>query len=769
MDENSLYAVFEMVASPQLVLDREGVVCAATQDYLRIVHAGREAVVGRPAASLPPYACSESARHELANALDVSVRSAVRHSISLLGTEPTPFGARFVQGSLTPVTDKDGNVTHVLHAFELESAEAGQTLSDRERRLRKMIENSFETIALVNNRGKFTFASGIERVLGYTEAEWLALPALETTHPEDAPRFGATINQVFSKAGASFLTRVRVKHKDGDYRHLEATAVNKLDDPDIASILITFRDVSEQVMMQEDVRKSEERLRIALSAARGLCWDLDLVQDLHTYSQDYAEYYGLPAGAYHGHDSMAAVHPEDRQRVLDASSLARGEVGVFSAEFRGLPRADGTVRWYASHGQVYRDPDGRPVRMLGMTWDISERRWLQEEQRRLEERLQQGQKLESLGVLAGGIAHDFNNLLMAVLGNASLLETLYAPGPEAQRCLDQIEEATRRASDLCRQLLAYAGKGQFVLASVDLNELIAGTTHLLQVSISKKIELRFDLAPSLPRIRADLTQLRQVLMNLVINAADAIGDRSGVIAVHTGVVRADRAYLEQALLTAELAPGEFVYVDISDTGAGMSEDTLSHIFEPFFTTKFSGRGLGLAAVLGIVRGHHGALRVHSVLGEGSSFRLLLPVTSVPRITQPDSEQQHEPFVGTGAVLLVDDEDTVRAVGSRMLESLGFSVLTACDGREALAVYEQHEPELACIVMDMTMPHLSGAEAIVELRRRRPDLRVLLISGYNQQEALERAAREGPTVFLQKPFTLQELESALRDLLALPLG
>jgi len=269
----------------------------------------------------------------------------------------------------------------------------------------------------------------------------------------------------------------------------------------------------------------------------------------------------------------------------------------------------------------------------------------------------------------------------------------------------------------------------------------------------------------LPRIKADATQLRQVLMNLVINASDAIGDRSGVISVQTGIVKAERAYLEQALLAAELAPGDYVYAEISDTGSGMSEETLSHIFEPFFTTKFSGRGLGLAAVLGIVRGHLGALRVQSALGEGSRFRLLLPVPSVRLGAQADDQPRHEPFVGAGAVLLVDDEDAVRAVGARMLESLGFRVLTACDGREALGLFEEHERDLACIVMDLTMPQLDGTEALVELRRRRPDVRALLISGYNQQETLERAAQAGPTVFLQKPFNRQELESALRELLA----
>jgi PAS domain S-box-containing protein len=762
MDLNALRTIFEMAAAPQVVLDAEGVVLAATQDYLRSIGAERDAVIGHALTSLPPYASSEQARQELAATLAVALRSGVRMVVPLAGVSPTATGTRFSRASLTPVNN-GASITHLVHAFEVEAEGAALSSSDRERRLRKMIENSFETIGLVDARGRFTFVSGIERVLGFSESEWLAMPALESIHRDDVAGFGAHINQMFSKAGSGFLTRVRSVHKDGSWRVLEVSAVNRLDDPDIASVVITFRDVTEQIAMQEDVQRSEERLRIALSAARALGWDLDLVNDRHTYSQDYGEYYGLPPGSYHGQDSMQAVHPEDRALIYSAASQARGPRGVFSAEFRGLPREDGT-RWYASHGLVFRDEQGNAVRMVGVTWEISERRRMEEERRLLEERLQQGQKLESLGVLAGGIAHDFNNLLLAVLGNVSLLEDLYPPNEDAKRCIAQIEEATRRASDLCRQLLAYAGKGKFVLSTVDLNALIEATTDLLQVSISKKVVLRFDLSPLVPLIRADATQLRQVLMNLVINASDAIGDRSGVIGVRTGLVHADRAYLDQALLSAELAPGAYAYVEINDTGAGMSEETLAHIFEPFFSTKFPGRGLGLSSVLGIVRGHQGALRVHSELGKGSRFRFLLPVPS--DALAPDSVRQElrEPFEGKGTVLLVDDEESVRAVSSKMLEALGFKVIVACDGREAIQRHAQHTAELRLVMMDLTMPKLDGDEAVSALRRRDPALRILLMSGYNQRDTLNG---QDPTTtgFLQKPFTLRELESALRALLA----
>jgi two-component system, cell cycle sensor histidine kinase and response regulator CckA len=761
MDATALRAVFEAVATPQVVLDSAGVVLVATQAYLRSTASAREAVIGRALSELPPYANCRPAQRELEVALEVTLRSGVRHAVLLEGVTPSASGTRFTSATLTPIAGPDGSVTHLLHTFEAEGRAAGPTVD--ERRLRKMIENSYETIGLVDERGSFTFVCGIERVLGFSEQEWLALPALETIHRDDVAGFGAEINRMFSKAGGRFLTRVRSRHKDGSWRVLEASAVNRLDDPDIASVVITFRDVTAQIAMQEEARRSEQRLRIALSAARALCWEIDFVDNVHTFSDDYSAYYELPAGSYPGNDALHAVHPDDRGRVLSAALHARDVGSDFSVEFRGLPRADGT-RWYASHGKSFRDDQDKPRRMLGVTWEISERRRMEEERRLLEERLQQSQKLESLGVLAGGIAHDFNNLLMAVLGNASLLEDRFPQDADARCCLSQIEEATRRASDLCRQLLAYAGKGEFVLSSVDVNALIESTTHLLHVSISKKVVLRFDLQYELPRIQVDATQLRQVLMNLVINASDAIGDRSGVIAIRTGLMTADRAYLDRALLSAELQPGIFAFVEVSDTGAGMSEETISHIFEPFFSTKFPGRGLGLASVLGIVRGHRGALRVHSLVDRGSTFRFLLPVPDVQLDVEEEPQKLSPAFVGEGALLLVDDEETIRAVAGRMLEALGFRVLTARDGREAIRIHAEYAQEFTCVIMDLTMPHVDGEEAMRALRSKNPAQRVLLISGYNPQDSVNRLLRPGLTGFLQKPFNLSELTSALHALL-----
>jgi signal transduction histidine kinase len=396
----------------------------------------------------------------------------------------------------------------------------------------------------------------------------------------------------------------------------------------------------------------------------------------------------------------------------------------------------------------------------------TERQRLSEARQLLELRAQESQKLESLGVLAGGIAHDFNNLLMVMLGGVSLVRSALDTGHthNALEHIEPIEQAARRATDLCRQLLAYAGKGRFVLERTNLNRLIEETQHLLQLSVSKKAVLRFHLTPDLLPIIADATQMRQVLMNLIINASDAIGDRSGTISIITGTVNADRAYLDTTFLAPEIPAGHYVYLEVSDTGCGMSTETQARIFEPFYTTKFTGRGLGLAAVLGIVRGHKGALKVYSELDKGSSFKFLLPAANDAPAPTKSLRPGPAAFTQHGLVLVVDDEAAVRSITQRLIETLGFTTLAAGDGAEAIRVFREHRSQIVCVLMDLTMPSLDGEEALKELRRIDPHVRVLLMSGYNAQDAVARFTGKSSAGFIQKPFTLRELEDRLHALL-----
>ena len=379
--------------------------------------------------------------------------------------------------------------------------------------------------------------------------------------------------------------------------------------------------------------------------------------------------------------------------------------------------------------------------------------------------MQQTQKLESLGVLAGGIAHDFNNLLTIILGNASLaLDELPSIAP-ARDSLRVIEKTALRAAELCRQMLAYSGQGRFVIETIHLDELIHEMTALFQSSLPRQATLNLNLADALPPLRGDPSQIRQVVMNLVINAAEALGDCGGVVTVSTGAMQCRPDDLVGACREERLTEGMYVWLEVSDTGCGMDAKTQQRIFEPFFTTKFTGRGLGLSAVLGIVRGHQGALQMVSAPGQGTTFRALFPAAppAGPQAVLPTPASRGA-WRGVGTVLLVDDEDSVRTLGARMLERIGFQVLVASDGQEALELYPVCQREIVLVLLDLTMPYMDGEETFQRLRHLDPQVRVVMTSGYTETAMAARFSGQPRCGFLPKPYTLEGLTRCLREAL-----
>ena len=471
------------------------------------------------------------------------------------------------------------------------------------------------------------------------------------------------------------------------------------------------------------------------------------------------------------------------ERVIkgDLCVIARDVQGQFpQLDFLKRLGAEGYVAapLVDSHGKtqgllavVHRSPLGAPGEAASLLRIFSaraaselERRSSEEARQLLERQMQHAQKLESLGVLAGGIAHDFNNLLTAMLGHMNIAQLKLAPESPALPHLDGLERIIHRAADLTRQMLAYSGKGRFVVRSYDLNQVVQEVTHLLEVSISKKIALRFDLAPALPLVEADAAQIQQVIMNLVTNAADAIGDCDGTIRLITSSLQLDRAYLDQVFQGQELAPGSYVALEVGDTGCGMSPEVLGRIFEPFFTTKITGRGLGLSATIGILKGHRAGMRIYSEPGRGTTFKLLFPVSEVDR--EVEVAQLVAPVLRRQAtVLLVDDEEMIREAVTAILEALGLTVLTAADGREALEIVQRRDMSVDVVLMDLTMPHMDGREAFQAIRRIHPDLPIILSSGYNEHESLQDFMGRGLAAFLQKPYTLATLERTVLDVLA----
>jgi PAS domain S-box-containing protein len=407
--------------------------------------------------------------------------------------------------------------------------------------------------------------------------------------------------------------------------------------------------------------------------------------------------------------------------------------------------------------------DGKSYLMF-IALDISEKKRLGEANKQIESQMLHVQKLESLGVLAGGIAHDFNNILTAVLGNADLAMMRLPPESPARENLMQIEKAAHRATDLARQMLAYSGKGQFVIENLNVSAVVEEMAKILEVSISKKSLLLFNFTPGLPAVEADATQLRQVVMNLVINASEAIGDNSGVIVITTGTIECDRSYLSGCWTDDNLPEGLYVYLEVVDTGCGMDRELLQKIFDPFFTTKFTGRGLGMSAVLGIIRGHKGAIKVHSEKGKGTSFKLLLPSSRHSFDQNKKTTANDGIWKGTGTILLVDDEESIRTMGKEMLHELGFDVLTASDGHEALEVFSRNKDSIMCVILDLTMPRMDGEQAFEELRRLKPDVRVLMSSGFNEQEVTRKFDGTGLSGFIQKPYNIMEVSKKLYEII-----
>jgi PAS domain S-box-containing protein len=377
------------------------------------------------------------------------------------------------------------------------------------------------------------------------------------------------------------------------------------------------------------------------------------------------------------------------------------------------------------------------------------------EQRKTEAALRQAQKLESLGVLAGGIAHDFNNLLTGILGNASLVLDHASDGDRLR--LEDVVTSSKKAAELTSQLLAYAGKGRFVITRFDLSGLIAEILHLLEISIPKKVQLQVAREPDLPLIEADASQIQQIVMNLVINAAEAVGPEGGTIWVSTGVADTEAADNRK--------PGRSVYMEVRDSGSGMDEVTRAKIFDPFFTTKFTGRGLGLAAVSGIIRGHKGRIEVESVPGEGSTFRVFLPALEADSLrTEEVPASPDLQSTAAGSILVVDDDAVVRRLAKTALEYRGYAVLLAENGLEAVTVFQQRNAEITGVLLDMGMPIMDGEEAFRHIRAIRPDVPVLVASGYSEFAMLERFG-DSNARFIQKPYTARQLAEKIKALLA----
>jgi PAS domain S-box-containing protein len=465
-------------------------------------------------------------------------------------------------------------------------------------------------------------------------------------------------------------------------------------------------------------------------------------------------------------DLLGLVHPDERARIRELMRELCGRPpereGSGLVEYRFLHK-DGEYRSLSDHVYAGFDAAGAAVRVGGSVREIT--RLIRQEDRLqvLERKLEESQKMAGLGLLASGIAHDFNNLMTVVLGNAELA-LLEKGGPDGGS-LDEIKRTALRAAELANQMLVYAGKTTLVVSRINLGSVVREMGVLLDVSISKKVTIEYSFDDDLAQIRGDVSQIRQVAMNLITNASEAIGDRCGVISIRIRETVLRTGDLERVYPPGGVTDGRYVLLEVSDTGCGMDEQTRQKIFDPLFTTKVSGRGLGLAALLNAVRRHQGAVEVRSTVGKGSVFRVYFPVAELESTqTGPDDAVVRSEFRGNGTVLIADDEEAIRMIASVLLKRMGFQVATAADGLEMVDRYAELADEITCLLLDINMPNLSGLEAAQRIRAVNPAVPILFMSGYPREEIMKRCGPQPYSEFIKKPFERTALSEAIRSVL-----
>jgi PAS domain S-box-containing protein len=598
-------------------------------------------------------------------------------------------------------------------------------------------------------RGATTRSPQHDRIFGYRAPlpHWDYRTFLRHVHPEDRDLVDAALRATME--GGNRSLEFRIVWPDGSVHWLWASAqthAGSTGEP--AHISGVIVDVTARRSAEDALREQAQLINLAHDAI--FSWDRNA--RICFWNRRAEQMYGFSSAEAVGaviHNLLQTEFPEP----LESIERKLSEHGHWEGELTHR-RKDGSHLVVASRWAVRLGPNGEKLGTLEINTDITERR-------RIEEQLRHTQKLESLGVLAGGVAHDFNNLLTGILGNASLaLERLPLPHPN-RMLIQEVVSAAERAADLTRQLLAYAGKGRFIMRNIDMAALVREISGLVQTSIPKAVQLRLQLEPA-PPVFADPGQMQQIVMNLVINAAEAIGSQGGTVTVRTGMQSFDTPHPGAISGGVEyLQPGKYVRLEVEDTGCGMDDETLKKIFDPFFTTKFAGRGLGLSAVLGIVRAHHGALNVRSEPGRGTTFSLLFPVSEREAI-----EMRAEPagdLAGRGTVLVVDDEDFVRRLAHNALERFGYRAVEAENGREAVEIYRR-ERDIALVLLDLTMPVMDGEETLRQLQSVDPNVRVLLTSGYNETEAVQQFTGKGLAGFIQKPYTAEALAVRVKEVL-----
>jgi PAS domain S-box-containing protein len=667
-----------------------------------------------------------------------------------------------VFASTSPTRVAQGSIIGTLGLFWDVTArkQVERALRESEERFRQLAENLEDVFWVADPViEKVIYVSPAYDRLWGRSAESLYrnhLEWAEAIHPDDRGRVRGSFG--LNAVQGQFEEEYRILRPDGSLRWIHDRRFPVRNESGDIDRLVGFaEDITERKNAELSLRLSEGKLRALLESASEGIVAIDGENKILLVNAKSEKLFGYRREELVGQtvetllpDDLRGVHSGHRQAYLaHPRTRAMGSGMTLAAR-----RKDGTT--FPVEISLSFVQEGESVMVLALVTDITERE-------RFEEQLRQTAKLESLGVLAGGVAHDFNNLLTAVLGNASMAMEQLPAGSPIRALIEEVVRSGKRAALLTKQLLAYSGRDRVVVQPVDLSDFTRDIVTLVQSSIPRTVQLQLQLPAEVIPVEADIAQLQQVVMNLVINGAEAIGDAPGVLTIRTGVREIGPGQIRASLSASGTVPGRYAFLEVQDTGCGMDEATKQRIFDPFFTTKFTGRGLGLAAVLGIVRGHRGAIDVDSTLGRGSTFTVLLPVT-LSQVRTPDSIEQRAGRVGTGTILVVDDEEMIRKLARNILEQSGYTVIVAENGEQAIRIFREVAGQISAVLLDMTMPVMSGEKTLEQLRGINPGVRVLLSSGFSEIEALERFPGKAVQGFVQKPYTAAHLVEKISSVL-----
>ena len=540
---------------------------------------------------------------------------------------------------------------------------------------------------------------------------------------------------------------------------------------ELAACVHIARDITARVQAEEALRESEERHRklvheqqiILNTSSVGICFLKD--RKVLWANPAFDMMFGYEAGATHAMDTAELYAESETYTSIGEEGYASIESGVVYSKDVMMKKRDGSRIWCNLVGQAVRPGDAAEGSIWGLL-DITARKQAEEERHQMEQQFQQTQKLESLGVLAGGIAHDFNNILSIILGHCYILIEDIDSGIDRQTHVKRIESAAERAAALCRQMLSYAGKNALVQTRVNMWLMVDENVKMLRSAIKKNVGFELDLRYDTPEITGDAAQIQQVVMNLIINAAEAIGDKEGTINVALNKVIVAPGHGDHDYISTTIVPGSYVCLTVSDNGCGMDAETQKRVFEPFYTTKFTGRGLGMSAVLGIITSHKGFLQLSSAPDVGTTFTVYFPPADKSgAATVIPTSAAVPPAKTSGTILLVDDEEALRIIGSALLNAIGFSTMVAANGREALETYREQGAGIDLILLDLLMPGMGGIETYRMLRELSPELPVVICSGYSVDSILEDIDSDLHVAVLQKPYTPDQLRDTVIQLLS----